>query len=461
MHQISELSQFSIEEITKVEGAAGLNVFLENGKVKKVEFAIKEFKRFYTHAMEGKPIAAIPQLLARICGTCSNAHLVASIEAVEKTLGIVPSEQTMLLRTLTYHGLIIRDHALHLYLFCLPDMFGKDSLLGFDDDDPIQHQFLHDAFAVKAAGNHLAIAIAGRSVHAPLPMPGGFAKIPDPKAIAEVIMELENIRPAILRLIKVFLDDPSTLIRKSNYAALRNSKFSYLEGDLWDMKGFVVDEAGYRDHLEHVVLPYSQASAYTFKGETYRVGSIARLNINASGLHPRTKHDAADALAVFPSDNIFHNNLAQAIEILHSVDESIDLLKQKTFVPEPVQKIVPKAGVGVGLVEAPRGALYHKLEVNDKGIVEKGEVVVPTGQNQIAIELDLIQFINDHLDMEEADMKLECEKIIRAYDPCMSCGAHFLELKVSKNGKSLKKIASKKSDGKVSTKRHEHNHLHK
>lgn len=457
MHQISELSQFNIKEITKVEGAAGLEVFIENGKVKKVEFAIKEFKRFYTHALEGKPIAAVPQLLARICGTCSNAHLTASVEAVEKTLGIVPSEQTMILRTLSYHGLIIRDHALHLYLFCLPDIFGKDSLLGFDDDDPVQHQLLHDAFAIKAAGNHLAIAVVGRSVHAPFLTPGGFAKIPDQKAITEVIMELENIRPAVLRLIKVFADDPSSLIRKSNYASLRNAKFSYLEGDLWDMKGFVTNEAGYRDHLEHVVLPYSQASAYTWDGDTYRVGSIARLNINSSGLHPRTKFDAEKEIAFFPSNNIFHNNLAQAIEILHSVDESIDLLKQKTFVAEPPKKLALRAGVGVGLVEAPRGALYHKLEVNDKGIVIKGEVIVPTGQNQIAIELDLKKFIEEHMDMEEDRMKLECEKIIRAYDPCMSCAAHFLELKVSRNGEPLKKIISK-SKKKIPQRKHLHHH---
>jgi coenzyme F420-reducing hydrogenase alpha subunit len=160
---------------------------------------------------------------------------------------------------------------------------------------------------------------------------------------------------------------------------------------------------------------------------------------------------------MFPSDNIFRNNLAQAIEILHSVDESIDLLKQKTFVPEPPQKLVSKTGIGIGLIEAPRGALYHKLEVNAKGIVERGEVVVPTGQNQIAIELDLKQFIGEHMDMEESAMKLECEKIIRAYDPCMSCGAHFLELKVSKNGKPLKKIISKPIK-KTSSKKHVHHH---
>ena len=97
--------------------------------------------------------------------------------------------------------------------------------------------------------------------------------------------------------------------------------------------------------------------------------------------------------------------------------------------------------------------------MNDKGIVEKGEVVVPTGQNQIAIELDLIQFINEHMDMEESAMKLECEKIIRAYDPCMSCGAHFLELKVSKNGSKLKKVISKKQISKNTPKKH-HSHHH-
>lgn len=461
MHQISDLSQFSIDEITKVEGAAGLNVFLEGGEVKKVEFAIKEFKRFYTHAMEGKPVAAIPQLLARICGTCSNAHLMASIEAVEKSQGITPSKQTKILRDLTYHGLIIRDHALHLYLFSLPDLFGKDSLLHFEDDDPVQHQLLHDAFAVKAVGNHLAIAVAGRSVHAPFPTPGGFAKSPTKADLTKLLPELENIRPAILRLIRVFADCPYSLVRKSNYAALKTPSFAYLEGDLWDMHGFVTDEAGYRDHLEHIVLPYSQASAYTWDGKTYRVGALARLNVNKDALHPRTKSDTRNELILFPSDNIFHNNLAQAIAILHSVDDAIDTINQHDFAPEAPQKFTPKAGIGVGVVEAPRGALYHKLEVNDKGIVEKGEVVVPTGQNQIAIELDLIQFINEHMDVEESAMKLECEKIIRAYDPCMSCGAHFLELNMSTNGSKLKKVISKKQISKNTPKKHHSHHHHK
>ena len=93
MHQVSEMSKFSISEITKIEGSAGLDVILQDGQVESVHFAIQEYKRFFTTAMVGKPVAAIPQMLTRICGTCSNAHLMASIEAVEKALDMKPSEQ--------------------------------------------------------------------------------------------------------------------------------------------------------------------------------------------------------------------------------------------------------------------------------------------------------------------------------------------------------------------------------
>ena len=426
------MSKFSISEITKIEGSAGLDVTLKDGKVESVHFAIQEYKRFFTTAMVGKPVAAIPQMLTRICGTCSNAHLMASIEAVEKALDMKPSAQTKLLRALTYHGLIIRDHALHLYIFSLPDLFGKDSLLQFDESDPLQHDLLHDAFAVKGAGNHLAILVAGRSVHAPFPMPGGFAHLPDEEGMKNSIAELRSIRPAVLRLIDVYSKCPFSLIRKTNYVALKCDSFSYLEGELWDMNGKVAEEADYRNHLERVVIPYSEASGYKFDGDSYRVGAMARLNINKNAMHPNTLRDAAGALARFPSHDVFDNQLAQAIAILHSVDESIELLEKSSFQKEALIPMVPRESVGVGVVEAPRGTLFHKLELDAKGIVKHGEVIVPTGQNQITIELDLKQYIEDHLDMEEEVLSLECEKIIRAYDPCMSCASHFLKLNIKK-----------------------------
>jgi len=427
MHQVD--FDLNINEITKVEGSAGLDVKVKDGKVESVKFKIQDYKRFYTHAIEGKPLAAVPQLLSRICGTCSNAHLMASIEAVEKTLGFTPTEQTKIQRTLTYHGLIIRDHALHLYIFVLPDLFNKDSIFDLDEGNELEHQLLHDTFEVKAAGNHLAIAAAGRSVHAPFPVAGGFLKTPDPKQIPGLIKELENIRLAVLRLIKVFADCPFELIRPANYVALVNDNFSYLEGEIRDKNGLVAQEQDFRSHLEHVVMPYSQASAYKFQGEPYRVGSLARINLNQNALHQRTKQDAKAALKIFPSDNIHHNNLAQAIEILHSVDDAIDILTNFTFQPEKPVKLTMRAATGVGVVEAPRGTLYHKLEVDAKGVVIKGEVIVPTGQNQLAIELDIAEYIQQNLDKDKAQLTHECEKIIRAYDPCMSCASHFLKIK--------------------------------
>ncbi len=472
MHKID--IDISLEEITKIEGAATLDVKIRGGRVEECKFGIAEYKRFYTQAMVGKSASALPQHLARICGTCSNAHILASIEAVEHALGIVPTPQTMTLRRLTVDGLIIRDHALHLYLFSLPDVLGKDNLLALDEHDPVQHQILHDAFDVKAAGNHLSQLVAGRSVHAPTPVVGGFMKVPDLAGIEASRQELAKIRPAVVRLIKLFGDCPFRLISPTNYIALADDTFSFLGGELRDAKGKLkIPEGKFMDHLEHVVVPYSEASAYAFDGELYRVGALARLNLNKGSLHPRTREDAKDYLTRFPSDNIYDNNLAQAIEILHCIDEALELLSTESFHAESPQKIVPRAGEGIGVIEAPRGTLYHRVVFNEKGIVTDGTIVVPTGQNQMAIEWDIREMLNQKLantntrhsepveesptnvgsypretpttqaqgdknvDLLRKQLEHEIEQLIRAYDPCMSCASHFLRV----NWKNVDSVA--------------------
>jgi coenzyme F420-reducing hydrogenase alpha subunit len=165
--------------------------------------------------------------------------------------------------------------------------------------------------------------------------------------------------------------------------------------------------------------------------EGYMVGALARVNLAKDKLHPKTKESAEDALKLFPSTDIFHNNLAQAIEILHSVDESIDILTKNNFGIEPIVKADFKVSVGVGVIEAPRGTLYHKVMVDENGIVRGGEVVVPTGQNQLNIERDigvLVESLIKDENITKEQIAFEIEKLIRAYDPCMSCGAHFLKV---------------------------------
>lgn len=443
----------SLEHMTKMEGNASLNLKIVDGKVAKVEFAVEEYKRFFTEAMKGKDLAAIPQHLSRICGTCSNSHVMCAIEACENALGTKPTEQTKILRTLMMHGLMIRDHALHLYLFCMPDIFGKDAFLDLDENNPVQHQLLHDGFEVKSAGNFLATLVAGRSVHANYPTIGGFLHFPDEAGVAEALKKLQSVRPAVLRLIEIFKNAPDHLDRKTKYIALMpENTFGYINGSIVTSLGEKFEEKDFRSHLEKTVLPYSQAVSYTYKDEGYMVGALARVNIAKDKLHPKTKESLGDTLNIFPSTDIFRNNLAQAIEILHSVDESIDILSSNKFAPEPLVKsnFAPQKGasldaaaVGIGVIEAPRGTLYHKVILGADGKVSGGEVIVPTGQNQINIERDIAVLVQNMLDGfdklttgqpneitpdQKAQISFAIEKLVRAYDPCLSCAAHFLKV---------------------------------
>lgn len=423
-------TDLSLDEVSKVEGAVSLRVKVKDGKVEECKFAITEFKRFYTQAMRGKHYASLPQFLSRVCGTCSNAHILCSIESCEKALGITPTAQSSIMKKLTMAGLNIRDHALHLYLFALPDIFGINAFLDLDENVPEQHQMLHDAFEIKEAGNFLATIIAGRSVHALYPTVGGFLQVPKVEDVKIAIEKLKKVRPAVFRTIKIFENCKFKFDRQTRFMGLVSTPFGFLEGEIISDAGDKIQEADYRTHLEHVVIPYSQASGYQYKGKSYMVGSLARLNLSKDTLHEKTKQDAKSALAKFPSTNIFANNLAQALEILHCVDSAIETLETTTFKKEPLVKPTKKSGIGIGVIEAPRGTLYHKVNIGEDGKVIEGEIIVPTGQNQLNIERDLARLIEELIpqDLEKKKIQFEMEKLIRAYDPCMSCAAHFLKV---------------------------------
>jgi coenzyme F420-reducing hydrogenase alpha subunit len=422
----------TIDNITKVEGTAGVEVTIENGKVTDLKFIIKDYRRFYTEAVIGKPFIASPSFLSRICGTCSVAHLFASLEAIEKSQGIVLTEQTRLLRRLAYDGLIIRDHALHLYFFVLPDVLGIDSILDIPDDhDDPGNTLLHDSFDIKKLGSDITEVIIGAAIHAPYPTVGGFLKIPDQTKFPDLIERLENVRPQVLRGIKTFFDYKKEMLGDTDYLCLRNDKnFDFIEGEIVNSDGKRIPESQMHDFLRSVVVPYSQSENYVFSDlhENYLVGSLARINFNKDLLNQRTKKDTEEYLKVFPSNNVHHNNLAQAIEILQCVDDALDILKNIKIVEEKPIKVAKKSGLGVGVIEAPRGTLYHMAKVNDKGIIEDYDVIVPTSQNQISIEKSLKKYFNENLDKSEDLLKLEAEKIIRAYDPCMSCATNFLKI---------------------------------
>jgi coenzyme F420-reducing hydrogenase alpha subunit len=422
----------TIDAITKIEGNAGLEVVIEDGAVKDLRFIVADYRRFFTMAVKGKRISAVPSFLSRICGTCSVAHLFASLMAIEGAQGIEVTEQTRALRRLAYDGLMIRDHALHLYFFVLPDVLGVDSILDIPDDpDEPGHALLHDSFDIKRLGTDITNAIVGAAIHAPWPTVGGSLKTPDPTKFPDLIARLEAIRPQVLRGIETFYGWDASLVRNTDYLGLRNdAHFDFLEGDVANSNGRRISASEFKDYLQYVRIPHSHAEGYRFSDtqEDYLVGALARINLNLDLLHPRTKDDAGAFLSAFPSNNVYHNNLAQALEVLQCVDDAIDVLQSLRLTEEIPVRRQARAGLGVALIEAPRGLLYHMAQVNEEGVVEDYDVVVPTAQNQINIENDLKDYFGENLDKDDETLRLNAESIVRAYDPCMSCATNFLKI---------------------------------
>ena len=417
-----------LKDISKIEGHTNMSIQVRDGKVVNCKLKISENKRFFTDALVGMSFDKVSSVMGRICGTCSSAHVLCSIEAIEKGFGVIPSEQTMRLRNLLINANHLRDHAMHLWFFVLPDLFGVDSVLDFGED---RHELLQDGLDVKAAGNFLSKIIGGRAVHPPFGVVGGFTNFASKDEIVEAARMLKSCRGKILGLIDLLFENRGKFCfeRKTNYVGLMNDDYSFLEGVIKGADGSEIAEADFGEHLKRVILPNSNAAAFEFAGEEFLTGALARMNVNRDCLNVKTSGDVEKYLGVFPSDNVFDNNLAQAIEMLNIVDTSIEMLG----VPirkEGLVDVVPKKSTGVGVMEAPRGTLYYRLDLDDKGVVTFADLCIPTQQNVISMEKTIGAYVENLLKkgLGKKDIMFEVEKMIRAYDPCMSCAAHFLRI---------------------------------
>lgn len=424
MHSESDIT---INNLSKIEGHASLSVKIRNGKVLSTKLRITENKRFYTQAIRGLSIDNIPSIVSRICGTCSLSHMTCCIKAIENALGVEPSQQTIIQRHLSMNATILRDHAMHLYFFCLPDEFGYDSVLEFDNK---KMRIVKQGLNVKKVANNLAVITVGRAVHALYPRVGYFSNVPTEEQVKKSIKELALVRENVISLIDIFANSEFKFYCSARNVALVDEKFNFINGKIMDSDGSIIEEKDFAKRLHRVVLPYSQATGFKFKGREYIVGALSRINLNRDALHKDTLRDAGDYLTVFPSSNIFNNNLAQAIEMLHCIDSSIELLETTDFKQENPPKINASSGKGIGVIEAPRGTLFYELNIKNK-IVQDGLLVIPTAQNQVNMERDISELVQQNLDdgIERHTIYHNIEKLIRAYDPCMSCASHFLKLK--------------------------------
>jgi len=422
-----------VAPLSRVEGHGDLIINVKNKKIEKLIFRIPESPRFFEAMLVGRKYDEPSHIASRICGICSVAHTCASIKATEKAMGIKPSQQTIKLRKLIYHHENVQSNVLHVYFLAAPDFFGVGSVIPLIETHP---EVVNIALRVKKMANDMVRIIGGRAVHPIRTVAGGFTKLPTEEEMIKMKEILQASYPdlekslEILRTLKI-----PEFERKTEYISISDtSDYALYDGNIKSTDGWEIDDQNYLDKINEKVVQHSTAKHCWASRDAFMVGALARFNNNHDKLTDNAKKYAEELGLVAPCYNTFMNNIAQFVEIVHSVDDSIrlidEILEDGLDEGKAMADIKPGAGRGVGVVEAPRGLLIHDYTYNDKGRVEKANLIIPTGMNYANIEKDMHALVSTILDKSEDEIRLACEMLIRAYDPCISCSTHFLKVKL-------------------------------
>ncbi len=413
-----------IEEITKIEGHANLTIEIEDENLKRVIFGVHEGSRYFEAFMVGKSYKYLPELAGRICGICTVAHEIASVRAVEDALGMEISEEVEDLRKLMLISSHIQSHILHLYFLALPDYRNVESIIELANKNV---NLVKKAFELKEASNYMTELIGGRAVQPCTIVPGKVSKRIGKETIERYIKKMKEIYPFLLDTAELFLSlEYPKYERESEYVALWDGhSIPLYKGEIATLSS-IFDPHQYQEHIREWVVEYSSAKHSLIDGRDYMVGALARLNINRN-LREEARELAERYGVRFPSNRIAWINLAQALENVHFALEAIEIAENlKEYDPHKVN--IPRvSGEGVGVIEAPRGLLIHHYKIKN-GKCTYVNIITPTAMNTENIERNLKGYISQIVSKNDEYIKMEAEKIIRAYDPCISCSVHVTRI---------------------------------
>jgi sulfhydrogenase subunit alpha len=421
-----------IDRVCRVEGHGGITVNIEDGKVADVKMSIFEGPRFLESLVVGKTYTEVAPILMRICAICSAAHTVTSLMAVESALGIKVSQQTRLLRELLVHGGNIESHALHLFCLVLPDLLCHPSAVTLAADYPKEVRMGLD---LKKLGNTIQETIGGRAIHSVNAVVGGFGKLPTQEQLEDL---KEQLGRALEQSVAAFelvssLTIPDFCISPNLYAGLSNNGdgFSLFGDKIALSTGETMEIREYKDLCGETVVPHSHAKHSRFQDRPFMVGALARIALNGKQLSGQAK-DAEKKLGLdWFSGNPLHNNIAQAIELIYSIENAIEIIEALLAAGIKKEKpvdVTPGPGTGTGAVEAPRGTLYHSYRFDKAGRLIEADIITPTAQNLANIEKDLRVTAENSVDESKESIASKLEMVVRAYDPCISCAVHLLEV---------------------------------
>jgi sulfhydrogenase subunit alpha len=421
-----------INRVCRVEGHGGIVVNIEDGKVVDVKMNIFEGPRFLESLVVGKTYDQVAPILMRICAICSATHTVASLMAVENAFEIEVSRQTRLLRELLVQGGNIESHALHLFCLVIPDLLHHPSAVTLAADYPREVKM---GLELKKLGNTIQETIGGRAIHPVNAVVGGFGKLPAEEQLLDLKEQLEKGLEQGLATFRIVssLDVPDLCASPNVYAALSNGESGYsLFGDKVILStGDTKRINAYKDICCEMVVPYSHAKHSRFNNDPFMVGALARIALNGKKLSGQAR-EAQEKLSLdWFSGNPFHNNVAQAIELIYSIEKAIEIIDELLTTglkrEKPVE-ITTGPGAGTGAVEAPRGTLYHSYRFDQAGRLAEADIITPTAQNLANMEKDLRVCVESSIHESNESIASKLEMVVRAYDPCISCAVHLLEV---------------------------------
>ena len=458
-HTEKHMRKVVIDPVTRVEGHGKVTIVIDDdGHIDRTRLLIVEFRGF-ERFIQGRPYWEAPVVVQRLCGICPVSHHLAAAKAMDVIVGVGPEDLSPTaekMRRLMHYGQILQSHALHFYHLCSPDL-----LFGFDSDVLKRNvlavaaeypDLAYQGIMLRKYGQEIIKFTAGKKIHGTGAIPGGINKnlsieerdgllkdidriIEWSKDSVQLVKKIHGQNPAYYDNFASFDSNHLSLVRNDGALDLYHGTLRAIDKEgnkIFDQ----VDYADYLDYIAEEVKPWSYMK-FPFirklrkrKG-WYRVGPLARLNCCDFIPSPMAQKEFEEFRAYTegkPNNFSLHYHWARMIEMLHSAEVIKELLNDQDLQGTNLVKKGKKKKEGVGLLEAPRGTLFHHYKVNDKDQITMCNLIVSTTNNNEPMNSAVAKVANQYLEGKQITESLLnfVEVAIRAYDPCLSCATHAL-----------------------------------
>ena len=422
-----------VHHLTRVEGHGNIVVNMKDGILEKAQLEIVEPPRYFEAMLKGRNFHEVAIITSRICGICSLGHQIASLKATEVALGLEVSEQTETLRKILVHGATFQSNVVHALFLATPDFLNVGSVFPLIET---HKDVVLTALRLKRLANDIGDVISGRAVHPISCVPGGFTKLPSEEELRILRDRLVNEAIPdgnfVVEVLTSLLDQIPDFTRETEYISVYNEKeYGLYDGVIYSSDAGTFPVEKYEEITNEFIVSHSSSKHAKFSRTSYMVGALARFNNSHQLLRSEAKQVAEKLGLKAPNFNPYMNTIAQVVEVIHCVVDTIDLidkLLQKGIKPESPNQEPTRYGRGIAVTEVPRGILFHDYTYNRQGSIETANCVIPTGQNLANIDEDMKKLVPEIIDESQEDITKKLEMLVRAYDPCISCSVHLLDV---------------------------------